>query len=207
MLSKMNWVGGCLMLCAAGVQADGVTQLNAFVKEVRSAKAQFTQVVTAPGGAKKKTSSGTFEFQRPNRFRFIYTQPFEQAIVSDGRQVWVHDVDLNQVSSRPLRQALNGTPAALLAGGDLSKDFVLSAVPAAAASDGLSWVQALPKVKDGAYQSIKVGFQGQNLAAIEILDNLGQLSRLTFTQMVVNPTLPANNFRFVPPKGADVIQP
>ena len=112
--------------CATAVaHADPVETLRGFVRDVKSGRAQFTQTVTSPDGAKKKTSTGSFEFSRPNRFRFAYAKPFEQTIVGDGEKVWIYDADLNQVSSRKLGAALGATPAALLAGGSLDKDFQL----------------------------------------------------------------------------------
>ena len=101
-------------------QADGLKDLETFLSEVGSAQAGFTQVVTSPvrNGetvARRKTSSGRFEFLRPNRFRFEYTKPFEQTIVADGQTLWLYDVDLNQVTQRSQSQALGSTPAALLA--------------------------------------------------------------------------------------------
>ena len=96
--------------------ADSVDTLREFVRDVKSGKAAFTQTVTSPDGARKKVSSGNFEFLRPNRFRFVYTKPFEQTLVADGQKVWIHDPDLNQVSSRKISQALGSTPAALQIG-------------------------------------------------------------------------------------------
>lgn len=193
-----------LGVAATAAHADAVDTLREFVRDVKSGSAQFTQTVTSPDGAKKKTSSGTFEFARPNRFRFVYTKPFAQTIVADGQKVWIHDPDLNQVSSRKADQALGTTPAALLTGGSLDKDFDLSAQPA---KDGLDWAQAMPKQKEGAvFQSLRVGFKGKDLAAVEIVDSFGQRSRLDFSNVVANASLPAEAFRFVVPKGADVIE-
>ena len=183
-------------------RADAVDTLQSFVRDVKSGKAAFTQTVTSPDGAKKKTSQGTFEFARPNRFRFAYTKPYEQVIVADGQKVWIHDADLNQVSSRSLAGALGATPAAILAGSALEKDFELSAQPA---KDGLEWAEAKPRSKEGAFQSVRVGFRGRELAAIEILDNFGQRSLLQFQQWAGNPVLPPDTFRFTVPAGADVI--
>jgi outer membrane lipoprotein carrier protein len=160
-------------------------------------------VVTSPDGAKKKTSSGSFEFARPNRFRFVYAKPFEQTIVADGEKVWIYDADLNQVSSRKFSAALGATPAALLAGGSLDTDFDLSNM---AAHDGLEWAEARPKAKDGAFQSVRVGFRGKDLAALEIIDSFGQKSLLTFSGFVPNAAVPADAFRFTAPAGADVIE-
>ena len=183
--------------------ADPVETLRSFVRDVKSGHADFTQTVTSPDGAKKKTSSGRFDFARPNRFRFAYAKPFEQTIVGDGEKVWIYDADLNQVSSRKLGQALGATPAALLAGGGLERDFDLSPLPA---KDGLDWAEAKPKAKDGAFQSVRVGFQGSTLAALEIVDSFGQRSLLRFSAFAANVAIPAEMFRFTVPAGADVIE-
>ena len=194
-----------LALVSAGLaaRADAVDTWRAFIRDVNSGRAQFTQTVTSPDGAKKKTSSGSFEFARPNRFRFAYAKPFEQVIVADGQKVWIFDADLNQASSRKFTSALGATPAALLAGGSLDKDFDLVAVPA---KDGLEWVQANPKLKDGAFKSVRVGFRGKELAAVEIVDAFDQRSLLQFSQFVPGVSFAADAFRFTPPAGADVIE-
>jgi len=208
---------------------DAVAQLRAFVKDVQSGRGSFTQTVTSPDGKKTRKSTGTLEFLRPNRFRFAYTAPTEQLIVGDGKQVWLHDVDLNQVTVRPMGQALGATPAALLAGGSLDKDFVLINVPAeapvAASSSGaasaaptaqqatkavtaqaaLDWVEARPRHKEGQFQSVRVGFRHGQLAELEILDSFGQRSRLTFTLFEPHAKVAADRFQFTPPKGADVL--
>jgi outer membrane lipoprotein carrier protein len=197
-------LAAALLFAAAAAHADAVDALREFVRDVKTGQAAFTQTVTSPDGAKKKTSSGRFEFARPNRFRFVYTKPFEQTIVADGQKIWIHDPDLNQVSSRKIDQALGTTPAALLTGGSIDKDFELSAQPA---SGGLEWAQALPKVRDGAaFQSLRIGFKGKEFAAIEIVDSFGQRSRLDFSQVVANPALAPDTFTFTVPKGADVLQ-
>ena len=98
---------------------------------------------------------------------------------------------------------LGATPAALLAGGSLDKDFTLVALPT---KDGLEWAQATPKAKDGAFKSVQVGFRGKDLAAVEILDAFDQRSLLLFSQFAGGVSLPADTFRFTPPAGADVIE-
>ena len=191
------------LVLAGTAHADAVDTLRDFVRDVKSGRADFTQTVTSPDGARKKVSSGRFEFVRPDRFRFSYTKPFEQTIVADGQKVWIHDPDLNQVSSRKLGAALGSTPAALLAGASLEQDFNLASQPSAG---GLDWALATPKAKDGPFQSMKVGFRARELAAVEIVDSFGQRSLLQFSGFVVNPALPAETFRFVVPPGADVLE-
>ena len=183
--------------------ADPVETLRSFVRDVKSGHAEFTQTVTSADGLKKKSSSGSFDFARPNRFRFAYAKPFEQTIVGDGEKVWIYDADLNQVSVRKLGPALGATPAALLAGGSLERDFDLANLPP---KDGLEWAEAKPKAKDGAFQALRVGFKGSQLAALEIIDSFGQKSLLQFAGFTANAPVGADTFRFKVPPGADVIE-
>jgi outer membrane lipoprotein carrier protein len=213
----------CLLLALLAsvscARADGLQALEDFFKSAASGRAEFTQVVTSPARAdqkaRSKTSSGTFEFSRPNRFRFVYRKPFEQSIVADGQTLWLYDVDLNQVTARKQSAALGSTPAALIAAAPdlraLQADFSLAAAPD---KDGLQWVLALPKSNEGQLQSVRVGFASAGkgagaapeLAALEILDNFGQHSVLSFSRVEINPRLSAQTFQFRPPAGADVIR-
>ena len=199
-----RWIAGtAIAACAALAHADAVSTLRDFVRDVKTGRATFTQTVTSVDGAKTKTSRGTFEFSRPNRFRFEYAKPFQQLIVADGEKVWIYDADLNQVSTRKLSNALGATPAALLAGGSLDADFDLVALPP---REGLEMVKATPKAKDSPFQSVTIGFRGKDLAVVEIVDSFGQHSVLQFNAFVPNAGTRADDFRFVPPAGADVIE-
>jgi outer membrane lipoprotein carrier protein len=210
---KQLLTSGALILAAEAAQADGLQDLEKFLREVDSGKAGFTQVVTSPkraseSVARSKTSSGTFEFLRPNRFRFVYAKPFEQTIVADGQTLWLHDVDLNQVTSRAQKDALGSTPAALIAAGadlkGLSDAFELKP---AAARDGLEWLDARPKDRNGQLQMVRVGFRQGQLSVLDIEDSLGQRSVLTFNNWQANAPLKPGDFRFQPPPGAAVIKP
>ena len=209
MLKKM--VAALLVTAAGGAWAGGMESLEAFVKTVKSGRADFTQTVTAPSrdgeAPRVKTSTGTFEFQRPGKFKFDYKKPFAQSIVADGETLWLYDADLNQVTQRKQSQALGSTPAALIASAPdlraLQADFTLEGAPE---RDGLQWVKASPKNKDGQLQNVQIGFQGDALASLEILDSFGQRSVLKFSKVEVNPALPASTFQFKAPAGADVIR-
>jgi outer membrane lipoprotein carrier protein len=200
-----------LVLSAALANASGLDSLEAFVKTAKTGRAEFTQVVTAPAkegqAARSKSSSGTFEFSRPSRFKFNYRKPFEQTIVADGQTLWLFDVDLNQVTSRKQSSVLASSPAALIASAAdikaLQADFTLSAAPD---KDGLEWVLASPKAKDGMLQAVRVGFKGADLAVLEIVDSFGQRSVMSFNGLRVNTPLEPATFLFKPPVGADLIQ-
>ena len=208
---KRTFTAVLIAVSAQWASADGLKSLEDFMRNAHSGRADFTQTVTAPpkdGQAQKpKQSSGSFEFQRPGRFRFVYKKPFEQTIVADGKTLWLYDVDLNQVTQRAQAQALGSTPAALLASAPdltaLRADYQLEDAPE---QDGLQWVLAIPKARDGQLKSVRVGFEGDRLAALDILDGFGQRSLIRFTGMQVNPALPVATFQFKPPAGADVLK-
>ncbi|MEY4506385.1 MAG: Outer-rane lipoprotein carrier protein precursor [Pseudomonadota bacterium] len=206
-------VAACLVFLGGAAQADGLSALDAFLRQVSSAQADFTQVVTAPkregqSAGRQKTSSGRFEFRRPNQFRFEYLRPFEQSIVADGKTLWVYDVDLNQVTSRAQQDVLGNTPAALIASGssvaELSRWFVLTSV---ASADGIDWVQAQPRQRDGGLNQVRLAFRQDQLTTLEIEDGLGQRSVLTFQNWRSNPGMSSERFRFQPPAGAAVLRP
>jgi outer membrane lipoprotein carrier protein len=205
---------------AINTPAQGLNALENFLKSTQSGKADFNQVVTSPpktdasekSTSKIKTTSGTFEFSRPNRFKFLYKKPFEQTIVADGTTLWLYDVDLNQVTAKKQAQALGSTPAALIATAAslkaLESEFNLQGAPD---TNGLQWVIATPKAREGQIQSIKVGMKnaadkGVSLSVLEILDSFGQRSVITFANVERNLTFGADNFSFKPPAGADVIR-
>ncbi len=199
-----QWLCGAAWLGVAGLaQADGVSALQSFISEVKSGRATFTQTVTSPDGKRKKNSTGSFEFQRPNQFRFAYDKPAEQLIVGDGKKVWVYDPDLSQASVRNMDQALGATPVSLLAGGDLSRDFTLKSQPS---EQGVDWVLATPKRSDGGLQSLRLGFKGRELTALDIVDAFGQRSVMQFSAVQVNAKIAPERFRFDPPAGTDVLQ-
>ena len=205
------WVTWLVATGVGSAWAGGMESLESFVKSARSGRAEFTQTVTAPPRdgqpPRIKVSSGNFEFQRPGKFRFDYRKPFAQSIVADGKILWLYDVDLNQVTQRPQSQVLGSTPAALIAAAPelraLQSDFALEGQPE---RDGLQWVKATPKSKDGQLQSVLVGFQGDMLAVLEILDSFGQRSVLKFGKVEVNPVLAASTFEFKVPAGADLLK-
>ena len=198
--SIRNTVLAAVALSCASAFAAATDELRDFVKTVKSGKSTFTQTVLTPNG-KQKVSNGSFEFSRPNRFRFDYEKPYAQTVVGDGTKVWIYDPDLNQASSRKLGDALANTPAALIVSNDIDKVFTLADQPS---KDGLDWVLATPKQAEGTVRALRVGFKNHALAQLEIDDSFGQKSMIVFNAFEPNAKLAADTFVFTPPKGADV---
>jgi len=199
----LTTISAALLACTAA-HASGPEQLQAFIANNQSARAQFTQTVVAKSGRKSQVSQGSFLFARPGRFRLSYEKPYVQLLVGDGERLWVYDPDLNQVSVRKLDRALGASPATLLAGdGHLEKDFLVSD---AGARDGLEWVEAKPRTKEGGFERVRIGLKDQLPQVMEVQDNFGQTTTLTFSHVERNPSLSPSLFHFVPPKGADVLK-
>jgi outer membrane lipoprotein carrier protein len=190
----------CISLPA---HASSLEQFKTFVSGTQSARATFEQKVYDKGGKLTQEAKGSFVFQRPGRFRWVYDKPADQVIVGDGERVWIYDRELNQVTVRKLSQALGSTPAALLAGSsEVGKAFELSD---AGKRDGLEWLQALPRDREAGFERVRIGFGADGLQAMELVDHFGQTTRLRFSKLVRNPKVDAKEFRFDPPKGADVL--
>ena len=191
-----------LVLTSQAAVANAIAEFQAFVTSTQSGKANFAQAVYDVKGKLTQQSSGTLTFTRPGKFRFVYDKP-AQVIVGDGKKVSFFDQDLNQVTVRKWEQAFSSTPAALLSGrGDIEAAFTLVA---AGEIEGVQWLDALPKQKDGNIEKVRMGFAGGVLAAMELNDAFGNRTRLTFTKFERNPKIDAREYLFTPPKGADVI--
>ena len=199
----LRWSAGTLVAVATAGVASGLDQLHAFLEGTQSAQGAFRQVVVNRDGRTTQSTSGTFAFQRPGKFRWTYDKPFDQLIVGDGEKVWVYDRDLNQVIVRKLDAALGATPAALLAGDNaLESNFSLVA---GGADNGIEYVDATPKTSESQFRRIRLGFVDGLPRRMLLTDAFGQTTELTFSDVKRNPPLAADTFRFTPPNGADVV--
>ncbi len=194
-----------LLLCLLPglASAAGTDALKVFLEQTQTLKARFAQMVLDKNLKTLQQAQGVMQFSRPGKFRWDYLKPYEQTIVGDGSRLWIHDKDLNQVTVRKLDGALGASPAALLAGSnDLERDFTLSN---AGMKDGLDWLDAVPKSRDTVFERVRMGFGKSGLEAMELRDQFGQVTVITFADVERNPRIAPEIFRFTPPKGADVI--
>ena len=187
--------------------AAALEQFKSFVSSTQAARGEFTQQLVKVDSGNTKVSNkstGTFTFARPGKFIWTYQKPYEQLLQADGDKLYIYDKDLNQVTIKKLGDALGSSPAAILFGSnDLEKNFTLKE---AGSKNGLEWLEATPKAKDTTFDHIGIGLRNGVPEAMELRDSFGQVSLLTFTKFEKNPPMPANQFKFVVPKGADVFQ-
>jgi outer membrane lipoprotein carrier protein len=199
----MRWLILLTLLLASAAHADAVERFKTFVRTTQSARADFEQKVHGRDGKVTQESRGSFVFQRPGRFRWTYAKPVDQLIVGDGERVWIYDRDLSQVTVRRLSRALGSTPAALLAGAsEVEAAFDLAD---AGQRGGMEWLEAKPKERESGFERVRMGFGAAGLQAMELVDHFGHTTVLRFSNLQRNPKVDPAEFRFEPPKGADVL--
>jgi outer membrane lipoprotein carrier protein len=178
-------------------------KLTIFLQSVVTFKAQFEQVVLGPKGEVIETAQGQFILERPGKFRWDYLNPYPQEIVADGKRVWFYDVDLEQVTVQPQKEALTDTPATLLSGEMLPDEKYQ--VTDLVSDDGYAWVELIPKDADSNFQSVRFAFDDQGLRQMIMRDSFDQYTRLIFSEVSENIALDDKTFVFVPPEGVDVV--
>lgn len=181
--------------------ASAAAQLKAFVASTKTLSADFSQTVS--GQNKQEQASGTLEIARPGRFRWNYSKPYQQLIVGDGKTLWVYDKELEQVTRKSLDAALGSSPAAVLAGSNaIERDYTLKEM---GKQGGLEWLSASPRHQDNTFSAIRMGFKNNQLMAMELNDNFGNLTQIRFSALKKNPAIAASQFQFIPPKGVDIL--
>ena len=191
-------------LAPLAAAANGLDDFLAFNTGMKTASGRFEQRVFDRSGKAVENAAGSFSFARPGKFLWVYDKPHKQVLVGDGVKLWIHDPDLNQVTVKRMEGAMSSTPAALLAGrDDITTLFTLKD---AGAADGLAWVEASPKAQDTGFERVRLGLKGKSLAAMELHDQLGGRTLLTFVDLKANAPVSPSAFVFKPPQGADVIE-
>ena len=196
-------LSAALSLAANAANAGARDQLNAFTKGLKGLDGQFSQQVFDVRGKQKESSTGRVAVSAPRLFRWEYVKPYPQLIVADGKNVWVHDPDLQQVSKRPQGAEEASSPLAILLDpAKLDRDFT---VKEAGVSAGVEWLQLTPKQAEAPFKTARLGFSKAGLAQMEYVDALGQRTRISFSAWKRNPSFAKGTFVYVPAKGVDVI--
>ena len=183
--------------------ASAIDALKKFNADTDGISGNFTQTVQSK--KKSQTSSGSFKILRPGLFKWQYSKPYAQEIVGDGKHIWLYDVDLKQVTQSNQDQTIGDSPAAILSNKTaLDSSYSLKED---GSKNGIDYVLATPKKANAGYRFIRIGFKGDNLAAMELKDSFGNQTTLTFTHIDTKPQLSRNEFKFTPPKGVDVLKP
>jgi outer membrane lipoprotein carrier protein len=189
---------------AASASASPASDVERYLTGLASWTADFEQTIDDGHGNVLRTAAGRLYLQRPGKFRWDYSQPSEQLVLANGKQIWFYDKDLAQANVRDMDTSLASTPASLLSGtGSISTQFDVTALPG---SVGLQWYQLVPKHADTDFQLVRIGFnKSGDLASMFLADKLNQITQLTFANSKRNEKFAPDLFSFVPPPGVDVI--
>lgn len=199
-LSQMTLVNAAVAAPASTTVAR--TQLNNFFTKISSLQGSFNQFVYSKKGEVIQKAKGTLSLSRPGRFRWVYTSPDPQIIVGDGKNIWVYDEDLEQVTIKPMKQAMASAPIALLTRKQSpDAQFVVTANEK---SGGLDWFDLTPRNKSKDFKLIQLGLNKTGIRQMVMYDQLGQK---TVIELNVKSNVPikGSTFYFKPPAGVDVI--
>ncbi len=187
----------------AAAPQPGSEQLTEFLASVETMSARFSQTLLDEDLAVVEVSAGDFAISRPGRFRWDYTEPYEQLILADGDRLWIYDAELEQASVRTVDAVLATTPAMLLSGDtDISAGYE---IVDRGLEDDVMWAELTPRTDEAEFVRLRLGFMDGEIRVMELFDRLGQTTRVEFFDVVRNPVLGDELFNFSPPDGVDVI--
>lgn len=181
----------------------GEMLVHHFLTDVTTMQGRFEQSLIDADGTVVEVTSGTLEIERPVRFRWSYSEPYEQWLIADGLNVWSYDLDLQQVTVKPQRDALANTPALLLGG---AKDALAQFNFGGTTVDEVTtWVRLEPKDKNSGFKRIELGFIDGKLMRMMFFDNLQQTTLIELHDVTINEPIDAERFEFSAPDGVDVV--
>ncbi len=181
--------------------------LDNFLQDLNTLHGQFEQELYNEKGVSLEKSQGQMYVQRPDKFRWDYQEPYEQLIVADGKKVWIHDSDLEQVTVRNLDKALGKTPALILSSNRKIEEDFLVKMKKLPSPKGYTRFELRPKDNTEAqFDSMYLNVIGKVLLSLELVDNLGQTTHIIFSKLKRNQPLNVKLFVFTPPVGVDVIE-
>lgn len=206
-MNRILIVAGALLagqgLVADEMSDDGEALVDAFITDVVTLSGDFQQSLVDAQGQVVEVTSGTLEIQRPGRFRWAYTEPYEQCLVADGLNIWSYDVDLEQVTVKPQADALANTPALLLGGSDAAMEQF--EYQGSVSEDGITWVKLIPVNTDSGFKRVELAFVERQLQQMVFFDNLEQTTFVALDNVAVNEPIDAGRFEFVVPADVDVV--
>jgi outer membrane lipoprotein carrier protein len=193
-----------VLIGSPAIASDAVYQLNRFLAETKTLSADFKQVSIDEMGRPGQRVGGKFLLAKPGKFRWDYLEPYKQEIVANGRKVWFYDADLEQVTVKRLDHAIGSTPALLLTGEvNLDENFEIEEQ---GEREGMRWTRLVPRSEDNTFKYISIGIQGDRLEGMELSDNFGQLTRISFSNLKINDPIESGRFEFVAPDGVDIFE-
>ncbi|MCW9079280.1 MAG: outer membrane lipoprotein carrier protein LolA [Gammaproteobacteria bacterium] len=200
-------VFGLLLAMHVAVSAapgPGRQALDDFLDGLSTLQAKFEQSVLDTENAASGQMHGLFLLERPGKFRWDYVVPRKQVILADGRDVWIIEEDLKQVTRHYQKWALKGTPAAFLTmDAAVEDDFEIVEI---GERMGMQWLELIPRDQESDFNRVLLAFADKQLRRLELNDKFGQISRFSFYDMQRNVPIDSRLFVFEGQDDWDVLQ-
>ncbi len=195
----------CALTMPALAESDAQTDalLDEFVNDMQTLQGRFEQSLIDADGRVMEVTRGTLQISRPGKFRWSYSEPYEQLLIADGDNIWSYDVDLAQVTVKPQVEALANTPALLLGGSDNALDQFVH--EGGFVRDAIQWVQLSPKNTESGFLRVELGFEDGIIRQMVFFDHLDQTTVVALYDVSVDRQIDASRFQFEPPAGVDVV--
>lgn len=191
---------GATLFSTAYANDASVNLANQF-KNISTIQGDFTQAVYSQGNQMLASSAGSFKIKRPNQFRWSVLTPMKQLTIADGKQIWLYQPDLMQVTESAMTSRIGHTPLAILSGSTsaLGESYAIT-------QPNKNTYQLIAKSTSGAFHKIILTMNGNRISEMVLYDTLGQKTKVTFSHVQIDGKIKENAFQFVAPKGVDVIK-
>ncbi len=182
--------------------STGEVYLENFLANTQTFEATFQQTLRADDGEVIQQAEGEFYLQRPGKFRWNYQTPYEQVIVSDGKKIWIYDVDLQQVTVQKESSGLPASPMSLLEDSStLHQNFEVTPIDE---KNGVYRLRLVSKSSESDFGEIVIGLDKKGLRFMQLHDQFEQVTDIVFSNINTNKKLVKEIFEFIPPEGVDV---
>jgi len=200
-------------VASGGDAADGAALLRRVAAKysgVKTLSARFRQEVPLQNVGVVRKASGQVYFRRPLRMRWDYEAPGEQLFLADGRYFYFRPPDSPQVYRQKIGEETIGGRIPLLllfGGGDITEYFRVEEVTPL--KEGRETALRLVPKGDGAPEVKRVDLvvDGSDLTIrqVHLYDRLGGANHLYLSDIVIDPSLPADLFLFRKPPEIEVV--
>ena len=189
---------------------DVIRSVEGAYGKMNDLKAEFNQSALNKSLNQTIDAKGVVYLKKGGKLRWEYTEPSKQEIVSDGKTIWIHTPQLNQVNTGPAPEALSGPAGSFLSGlGKLRQHFNVRFLNPAQPKDGdgnivldLTPKQPLPTMSRLILSLDPKTWEARKAVVYDQFENT---VTMTFTKLAVNTGLPDKLFVFTPPKGTATV--
>jgi outer membrane lipoprotein carrier protein len=179
------------------------TEQERFASELVSFKAEFTQTVKTQDGRVQDRTVGEVWLQTPDKLRWVYSGDFPEIIVADGRNIWIYDEALQQVTIKPQSDQSTDSPLMILA--DVSRIDQQFKVTELGDYEGMLLLELKSLDPESEFERILLGLNSDGIRMMAMEDAFGQRTEINFENVLINQVTDPGLFNFVPPDGTDVV--